>query len=340
MRIYVFSAPGVWAAVTPDVPGGGLTGHEERPSRDEAVERCRAFAAAEVAAYERLGTPLEVTPGEEIIDFSGPWWLIGEWLIPIRPAQLRAAVARMDEIADEVERTVTQLPPATWDHRTSSEWSIRLTLDHIASGFVVGVQQLEPFPLDHVEAHADAFDELASRLRSSLGRNDAVLQFGLNQENARVRWTPRKVVRNVRALQETWQRHLGGDGPQPRPPFGHDDTAGDDEPLEEADLAALAEGDRALRPAVSMGRAGGVSRWYRFYRDRLTIWPDDELMRWRATYTAFRQRLLSADDTDLARVRLAPAGPVSTVRGELRIGIGHVLGHLAQIRALEETATV
>jgi hypothetical protein len=283
--------------------------------------------------------PLEVSPGEEIVDFNGPWWLVGEWLVPLRPAQLRAAVARMDDIADELERTVLSIPRARWDDRTDPEWGVRLTLDHIASGFTVGSQFLETFPLDRVEGHAAAFDELIAGLRSVLGRSDAIMHFGLNQENARVRWTPRKIVRNVRAMQEAALRHMSG-GAQPRAPFGHEDVAADDEPLRDDDLASLAAGDEPLRAAVARGQLGYVSGWYRYYRDRLTRWPDDEVMRWRATYTAFRQRIVSADEAGLARVRLSPGGRASTIRGELRIGIAHVLGHLAQIRALAEAAPV
>ena len=310
-----------------------MSGHEERPSREEAIQRCRSFAATEIAAYQRLGMPLEIPAGEEIVDFNGQWWLVGEWLVPLRPAQLRAAVARMDDVADELERTVTAIPRARWDDRTDPEWGVRLTLDHIASGFTVGSQFLETFPLDRVEAHVAALDDLTARLRSVLGRSDAVVHFGLNQENARVRWTPRKIVRNVRAMQDAALRHTSG-GPLPRAPFGHEDVAADDEPLTDADLASLVEGDEPLRVSVAGGQLGFVSGWYRHYRDRLTVWPDDEVMRWRATYTAFRQRIVTADEADLARVRLSPVGRASTIRGELRIGIAHVLGHLAQIRAV------
>jgi hypothetical protein len=74
---------------------------------------------------------------------------------------------------------------------------------------------------------------------------------------------------------------------------------------------------------------------YRYYRSRLTRWPQDERDRWRAMYGAFRDRLSSCDEGELARVRvlpIGPLGPVSSVRGEVRIGIAHVLGHIAQIR--------
>ena len=337
MRIYVFTAPNAWAAVTPDVPGDALSGHEVRPSREEAIERCRSFARSEIAAYERLGMPLQVPPGEEIVDHNGPWWSIGEWMIPIRPAQLGAAVARMDDLADELERAVAAIPRERWDDAPSGdEWSIRLTLDHIASGFTVGTNNLEPYPLDRAEAHLTAFDELISRLRSFLGRSDALMQFGLNQENARVRWTPRKVVRNVRAFQEAASQYVSG--PQPRPPFGHEDLADDDLPLTEDDLASLRTGDAPLRAAVSEGRIPFAAAWYRYYRSRLTTWPDDETMRWRATYAEFRQRLVTADEADIARVRLNPGGSIATIRSELRIGIAHVLGHLEQIRALASSA--
>src|SRR5258708_38881414 len=112
MRIYVRSGAGVWSAVAPEVPGISLTGHESWATRDEAIERCRALVAGEVEAYERLGVPLEMTDGEDGID-----WMIPEHLIPLRPAPLRAAVTRMDDIAAALEPDPGRSPPEQWGRR-------------------------------------------------------------------------------------------------------------------------------------------------------------------------------------------------------------------------------
>jgi hypothetical protein len=333
MRIYVRSGAGVWSAVAPEIPGTSLTGHESWATRDEAIERCRALVAGEVAAYERLGVPLQLTDGEEVIDWMLQVWMIPEYLIPLRPAQLRAAVVRMDDIAAELERDLDALTPEQWDRRDGEEWSVRISLDHLASGMGVGIQQLEPLPLDQVAAHAEAFEELRARLGETLGRRFAVDQFGTNAESRRIKWTPRKVARVVGDLQRMWTAHLAGAGEEPGPRAPHDDRDGDDAPLAAADIETLADADRVLRADP---RSRLLTYSYRYYRHRLDPWPDDVRERWRAMHRAFRDQLLSSDDTELARIRmlpLGPFGPASTVRGELRLGIGHVLGHIAQIRA-------
>ena len=71
MRIYVRQGNGVWSAVAPEVPGIGLTGHENWATREEAIERCRSLIADEIAAYARLGTPLELSQGDEIAVLVG-----------------------------------------------------------------------------------------------------------------------------------------------------------------------------------------------------------------------------------------------------------------------------
>jgi hypothetical protein len=341
MRIYVFSDTDRYAAIAPEIPGSGLTGHEERPTREAAIERCRLFAANEIAAYERLGAPLAIAPKDELVEWDGPWWMVPEYLIPLRPARFDAAVRRIDEIASELERALNGIEASRWDRRPSeAEWSVRLTLDHIASGFGVGLASLEPFPLDPLEAHASAFGELVNVLRGSIGRRYSVVQFGQNPQNSRIRWTPRSVARSARALQDAFFPYLREEGPQPRPPFAPDHAAGDDEPLTEGDLDALVARDNDLRPLIGEGRGGMLARGYRYYRDRLTHWPEDEHMRWRSLSAAFRDRVTSASEEERARVFLSPVGPATTIRGELRIGIGHVLGHLAQIRALARSAPV
>ena len=333
MRIYVRSGAGVWSAVAPEVPGISLTGHESSATRDEAIERCRALVAGEVAAYERLGVPLEMTDGEDVVDWMLQPWMIPEYLIPLRPAQLRAAVMRMDDIAAELERDLAALTPEQWDRRDGGEWSARIALDHLASGLGVGIQQLEPLPLDQVAAHAAAFEELRARLGETIGQRFVIEQFGTNVESRRIKWTPRKVARVVGELQRLWSAHLAGSGEEPGPWAPHDDQDGDDVALAAADIEALAAADRVLSAEP---RSRLLTYSYRYYRHRLDRWPDDVRERWLAVHRALRDRLLSCDDTELARVRmlpLGPFGPASTVRGELRVGIAHVLGHIAQIRA-------
>jgi hypothetical protein len=333
MRIYVREGNGAWSAVAPEVPGIGLTGHESCATRDESIERCRAMVAHEIAAYERLGMPLELTAGDEVIDWPAQWWLIPEVLVPLRPTQLRAALTRMDDLAAELERALDALPAERWDRRAGSEWSVRIALDHLASGMGVGIQNLEPLPLEPAAAQAASFGSLSTRLREHVGRPLAVEQFGTNDESRRIRWTPRKVARVVGALQAAWAKELAEGGPTPGPFGGHDDAAGDDTPLTMADIDELDAADRALR---SDDRARLLTYSYRYYRDRLIRWPDGERERWQAMHRAFLDLLRSLDETELARVRVLPVGtlgPLFTVRGELRIGIAHVLGHLAQIRA-------
>lgn len=332
MRIYVRQGSGVWSAVAPEVPGIGISGHENFKTREEAIAACRALVAGEVAAYERLGAPLELTDGDEVVDWTAPFWLIPEVLVPIRPAQMRAVLRRMDDLAAELERVLDDLPAERWDQRTGTEWSARIALDHLASGMGVGMQNLESLPLDPVAAQAASLDDLSSRLREHAGHRFAVEQFGTNAEGRRTRWTPRKVLRVVSELQQAWVAHLAGDGTAPGPPGGHDDRDDDDEVVTVAQIEPLAAADRALRADP---RARQLMFSYRFYRHRLDSWPVDTQQRWRAMYGAFRDHLGSLDETELARIRvlpIGPLGPVNTVRGELRIGIAHVLGHIAQIR--------
>lgn len=333
MRTYVRQGNGVWSAVAPEVPGIGLTGHENSSTREEAIDRCRALVAGEIAAYRRLGLPLELTEGDAVVDWTAQAWLIPEVLVPIKPAQLAAVLLRMDELAAELERALDLLPAERWDRRVGTEWSVRIALDHLASGMGVGLQNLEALPLDPAEAQAASCASLSARLREHAGRRYAVMQFGTNDESRRIRWTPRKVARTVAALQAAWAGHLGAAGAAPGPFGQHDDRSDDDRPLSAAEIDELDSADQALR---SDSRARLLTYSYRYYRDRLIRWPDGERERWRAMYGAFRDLLRSFDETELARVRvlpLGPLGPVATVRGELRIGIAHVLGHIAQIRA-------
>lgn len=341
MRIYVLKAQDAFLAFAPEIPGSAPTGHESRATREDAIERCRAFARSELAAYERLGSPLGLVADEEIVEWTAPWWLIPEWLLPIRPSELRVAVARMDDLAAQVERAVAPLSRADLERRDGTDWSVAAVLDHISNGVGLAPLQLQPIPLETAAAQAVAMSELRDALEPCVGSTQATTHFGTNPEGGRIRWTPRKVARSVRTLQEAWSRYAAEGGTQPRPPFGHDDRPDDDLPLTEAEVASLVDADVRLRTATERDAAiGRVALWYRYYRSRLVSWPSDELMRWRAMYAAYRASLLSATEVDLALVRLSPFGIPATVRAELRLGIGHVVGHLDQVHALTRTAAL
>jgi hypothetical protein len=239
----------------------------------------------------------------------------------------------MDDLATELDRVLDALPAERWDRRNGDEWSVRIAVDHLASGMGVGILNLEPLPLDPVAAQAASFDDLSERLREHVGRSLAVDQFGTNAEARRIRWTPRKVARVVATLQGAWRTHLAEGGPPPGLFAQHEDHRDDDVLVTAAEIDALDVADRELR---SDPRTRLLIYSYRYYRDRLIRWPDGERERWRAMYGAFRERLRALDEAELGRVRVLPIGPLGplfTVRAELRIGIAHVLGHIAQIRA-------
>jgi hypothetical protein len=138
--------------------------------------------------------------------------------------------------------TVTQCsdPPAPEAHSS---------LDHVAGAFAIGLRRLEPWPLDPDLAQAEALTELIERVR--VAPSEPVEHVGPNERPRRVRWTARKVVRVVRAIQDRWIAHLDGQGPRPMPPFADDDAEGDAEPPTEAELERLVEVDARLRRAAS-----------------------------------------------------------------------------------------
>jgi len=117
-------------------------GSEDRPSRDEALARCRQHVAVELAAFDRLGVPLELDQSEEITDWTLPWWLIPDWFVPVHPILVRAAVQRMEEIAVDIDRFLDGLAPGGLDRSSPGGWSIRRTLDHMAGGFDIGLRRL------------------------------------------------------------------------------------------------------------------------------------------------------------------------------------------------------
>lgn len=333
MRVYILSADGGYLAVAPEVPGAVT---EICRTRDEALGSLRRVAARERAAFERLGLPLDVDPAEELVELP-PSVPVTEWLVPVTPALLRVAVARMDEIAAEVERFLSELNPPRLDVRPDGGWSIRMVLDHMAIGFELGLLRLERWPLDPGAGQASALEALGARLGALRDERFVVEQFGLNQENGRVRWTPRKVLRVVRALHDAWLAHLAGAGPRPSVPLAHHDEPADDDPIEATELEALLAGGRELlRAAERDRRARAIAASYRYYRDRLVPWPQDARERWRAIREEFRRRLLSLDETGLALVRVAPNGVCSSVRRTFHLGISHVLEHLEQMRHAKE----
>lgn len=336
MKIYLSSSGERWWAIAPEIPGATS---EDAPSRDEALERCRRRAGEEHEALARLGFRLNIDSHETLIDHKGRWWLMPEWLGPVRPALRDAVVRRMDEIVREVDAFLSELAPYEWDRRPGEGWSIRRVLDHMAGGFGIGLRRLERWPLEPNEAHAIALDELRACLSELAGQRVVVTQCGMNSEDERVRWTPLKVLRVVIALQRAWHAHIEAGAPKPAIPFDHADREGDDEPISAGELSVLGEqGARLAGLADRTPDVHSIAISYRYYRDRLRPWPEDPAERWRAMGRAFRDRLLSLDETELALVRLAPDGALITVNQNLALGISHLREHLEQMHAAR-TAT-
>lgn len=339
MRIYLFAGDltGGHGAIAPEVPGAACEG-----TREGALDTCRRWAAEERAAFERLGLRLDVSEREEVLEWGDRWWLVPELFVPPTRGWMRAVLARTREVETEIGALVDGLPAAEWDTRPDGEWSIRLILDHVANGQWLGLLRLEPWPLDPADAQAGALDDLHTRLTGLRGKTAVTEHFGLNREGRRVRWTPRKVLRVVRAQQEAWLAHLGGTGAEPPFPPPHDDEPGDDEPVNDPDLTALLIRGRALRQA-SAGNpvaAGKVAWRYRYYRDRLAEWPSDVRERWRAIGEEFHRRFAGLTDAERALVRVAPTGTCYTARQALHLGLGHLRDHCEQIRRAREVVSV
>lgn len=340
MRIYVFTGRGPmrgrWIAWAPEIPGAASS---DLATREEALERCRRRAIEEREALERLGAPPDVDRREVVVDWEIRSSLIPESLLPMRPALVGAVVRRLDELAEELDRDLAELGPEEWDRRPDGGWSVRMTLDHIASGFGELLRSLEPWPLEPGRAQAAAVEELRARLEQLADQRFVVEQFGMNQENGRVCWTPRKVLRVVRGLQEAWLAHLSGDGPEPTFLMGHEDVEDDDRPVQTSELEALERNDVELRSAADLDV--GVTLmgfWYRYYRDRLISWPRDPVERWHAMRGAFRERLLGLDEGELARIRVAPNGTCSTVNQVASLSISHLQEHRDQMRQARRTS--
>ena len=329
MRNYVIASQRTWWITAPQIPGAGSG---DAPTRDEAIARTRTRAIEEAAALTRLGYRVQVDGKEEIIDWTLPWWMIPDSLMPTPPGLRDAAVRRMDEIAGEVDRFLDELPSNGWDRDPGDGWTIRRTLDHVAGGFAIGLRRLEPWLLDPDAAQAQALGELIAGVEKA--PRDAVEQVGPNQRLARIRWTPRKVVRVALKHQEQWLAHLAGNGAEPAPLVSDDDDVADRERVTAAEIERLRILDQTLRTqAPTNPRVRLIAAWYRYYRDQLVQWPLDERLRWDQMRETFQRRLLALDETELALIRVSPSGQSDTVRMQLGLGLGHVREHFEQMKA-------
>ena len=330
MRIYTRTFGSGYLATAPEVPGAWERGATE----EEALARCRESVREELAAYERLGSPLQVSAGEQVVDGTLLPALV-EDLLPATPDHVVRTMARLRELRAQIARFLGGLGPADLDARSGAEWSVRLTLDHVASGEWIFTQRLDVWPLDPVDAQRAALDALLRELSSLAPERRArrTEHFGLNDESGRVRWTPRKVARVVAELQRSWLEHLRAGGAAPGWP-SHADGPKDGEPLSDPDVSLVASQGAELL-AFSRGRtgAGPVPLMYQYYRLRLTEWPDDPRERWETIARAFDERIARQSETELALVRATPAGGFASVRQVLGRAIAHLKEHFAQMRS-------
>lgn len=312
---------------------------EASASRDEALAKVRTVAAEHRAAFERLGATFDIDPDDVVTDWQDAWGTPLAPFLPLRPALLRAAVARLNELEQELDASLSTLADDEWERRDGLDgWSIRMVVDHLASGCGQFVLRVEPWPLDADAAQSGALEQLVIRVMLSDREGRPFEQFGSNAENGRVRWTARKVVRVVRELQKAWLEHSAG-GPVPPEMGSHADDEGDDSGVAEREIAALRRQDAELRLlARTHPRLREITYLYRYYRDRLIHWPNDELERWRAMRSAFRDRLLSFDEHELGSIRMSPNGGCTSVRQQLGIALAHVPIHAAQIEQIRAAA--
>jgi hypothetical protein len=254
--------------------------------------------------------------------------------VPLSPSLLRAGLALLDEREGQLDASISALASSEWERCDGPDgWSLRMIVDHLAAGSLLFLLRVEIWPLDADEAQRGALEEIVARALRFGPESKTFEHFGWNAENGRVRWTVRKVVRAVRKMQDAWLAYAAG-GPEPLElDFArHDDAEGDDAPVADRELSELRERDEQLRRAARHHpRVRVIAFWYRYYRDRLTLWPSEELERWRAMRGAFRGRLLSYDESELAAVRVAPHGGSTSVRQQLALALSHVPEHNAQI---------
>lgn len=300
----------------------------------------RARVSAQRADLERLGAAFDEEP-EELIEWGANWGVPLAPFVPLSPSLLRAGLALLDERERKLDVSLSALAPSEWERRDGPDgWSLRMVVDHLAAGSLLFLLRVEIWPLDPDEAQHGALQEIVARVARFGPESTTFEHFGWNAENGRVRWTARKVVRAVRKMQDAWLAYVAG-GPEPLElDFArHEDAEGDDVPAADLELGGLRERDEQLRrAALHHPRVRVIAFWYRYYRDRLTLWPADELERWRAMRAAFRDRLLSYDEKELAAVRIAPHGGASSVRQQLALALSHLPDHNAQIAKILEAA--
>jgi len=337
VRIYLLSAgDDGWGAFAPDVPGLIPATHK---TREEAIAECRTIASEERAAFERLGAPLDSSADEVICEWDRPIWQLPEFLIPVRPAVRDAALARMTELEREIDNVLAGLSDDQWDRRHGEGWSVRTVLDHLANGCGLFIRRLETWPLDPEEAQRTAAADLRRTLDEHADRAVVVEHFGSNLEGARIRWTPRKVLRVVRKLQDAWLAHAarGSEPPTLRhgvPFTGNEDAPSDDAPISAVETGTLTDADGELRRVAAKTPAvRTVALSYRHFRDRLLPWPADSSVRWRTTRDALHRFYGALDEARLAAVLIAPNGLCDSVGLVQSLAIGHLRDHLGQIKS-------
>ena len=313
---------------------------EGAASREETIAKVRALAAEHRAAFERLGATLDSDPNEVVVDWQNEWGPPFALFVPLPPSLLRAAVARLDELERSLDASLAPLTREEWDLRDGRDgWSVRMVVDHLAAGCALFKRRLEPWPLDPNEAQAAALEELLARVAAFDREDRDTQQFGLNVENRRVRWTARKVVRVVRDLQDAWLA-FGASGIEPQSLRAHEDTDDDTGHVDRGQVQILRDQDAELRrSAREQPRLREIAASYRYYRDRLLRWPDDELERWRAARNVFREWLLALEEPDLARLRVAPSGTCTSIRQQLGASLGHLHEHTVQIARIRGAVT-
>jgi hypothetical protein len=309
-------------------------------SREEALAKVRARVSAQRADLERLGAAFDEGP-EEVIEWGSDWGVPLAPLMPLSTSLLRAGLALLDERERQLDVSLSALAPSEWERRDGPDgWTLRMVVDHLAAGSLLFLLRVEIWPLDADEAQRGALEEVVARVARFGPESTTFEHFGWNGENGRVRWTARKVVRAVRKMQDAYLAYVAGAHEPLELDFTrHEDAEGDDARASDHELSELRERDEQLRRAARQHpQVRVIAFWYRYYRDRLTLWPSEELARWRAMRAAFRGRLLSYDESELAAVRVAPQGGTTSVRQQLALALSHVPDHSAQIAKIRAVA--
>jgi predicted RNase H-like HicB family nuclease len=339
MRIYIQSSQNQYLASAPEVPGVVIMGD----SKEAAEAACRALIEEELRCYESLGFTLPVALNRidiENREESEPS-IYPEELQPASREFIRAVLRRTEELRAELDDFLDSLAPQEWEQRPQGEWNVRMLLDHIASTQWLILQGLDPWPLDPMQAQETALEELFGALitMSQRGRTRISWHYGLNQENGRISWTAGKIVRVVSSMQEQWLDYFENGGPEPIFPHGHENIARDGEAPSDDQIKQLWE--RGLRlltfSLADKAIAGRLALRYRYYRNRLVIWPEEPRQRWDTVWQLTRSRLLSLSDAELSLVRVAPGtagvdSGYSTVRQALGLTLAHLRTHFIQMK--------